>query len=85
MAEDFQIAFPGDGQRHFHMAGAGSVSYTHLDVYKRQNHTGIHASQQRFYISTGMLLEKTDGRSNTTIEMCIRDRLEITTAMRAME
>ena len=37
-------------------------------MVNQTNHTGIHASQQRFYISTGMILEKTDGRGNTTIE-----------------
>ena len=37
-------------------------------MVSQTNHTGIHASQQRFYISTGMILEKTDGRGNTTIE-----------------
>ena len=37
-------------------------------MVSQTNHTGIHASQQRFYISTGMILEKTDGSGNTTIE-----------------
>ena len=59
--------------------GAGPVSYTHLDVYKRQvfgaAFTGTHARLGRF-LGDGLIREDFDPHlaAALDIKMCIRDR-----------
>ena len=53
-----------------------AVSYTHLDVYKRQSvHDGVGLRGRKFYRrGRGQPGVRTDRRGNAARQMCIRDR-----------
>ena len=52
--------------------GSKAVSYTHLDVYKRQGVESAHKSEEA--AETGVRLAREGYRSHKLKQMCIRDR-----------